>query len=186
MNSIDTPVFIRRIMVFIDAGHVREILKSMFGTDGLKYEPFVQILTDEKLRISGPLFERIRVYYYDAIPDVKDPTHQESISYLERVKRLPGFEIRTGNLKKDSRGYKQKGVDSLIAIDMLSKAYEEHYDIVILVTGDEDLLPIVKAVKDAGKRVFGAFFGKHISSNLKEAFDLCFEIDKDWVANFRD
>jgi uncharacterized LabA/DUF88 family protein len=69
---------------------------------------------------------------------------------------------------------------------MLSKVYEDHYDIAILVTGDEDLLPVVKAVKDAGKRVFGAFFEKHISSNLKDTFDLSFEINKDWVANFRD
>ena len=51
---------------------------------------------------------------------------------------------------------------------MLSKAYENHYDIAILLSGDDDFLDIVTAVKDAGKRVFGTFIEGHISEVLKE------------------
>jgi uncharacterized LabA/DUF88 family protein len=46
-------------------------------------------------------------------------------------------------------------VDTLIAIDMISKAYENHYDVDILLAGDDDFLDVVNAVKNAGKRVYG-------------------------------
>jgi uncharacterized LabA/DUF88 family protein len=54
---------------------------------------------------------------------------------------------------------------------MLSKAYEDHYDIAVLISGDEDLLDVVTAVKNAGKRVYGAFIPSLISEELKYCFD---------------
>lgn len=81
-------------------------------------------------------------------------------------------EVRLGRLKRDGKGEtRQKGVDTLIAIDMLSKAYEDHYDIAVLLSGDEDLLDIVMAVKNADKRVYGAFVPSHISEELEYSFD---------------
>jgi hypothetical protein len=96
-----------------------------------------------------------------------------------------GFEVRLGKLKKIDEEYKQKGVDGLIAIDMLSKAYEDHYDIAILITGDEDFHPIVRSVKDTGKRVFGVFFDKHFSADLEKDFDRRYVFTKDWISAFR-
>jgi uncharacterized LabA/DUF88 family protein len=72
------------------------------------------------------------------------------------------------------RGFEQKRVDTLIAVDMLSKTYENHYDIAILLSGDEDHMPVVDAVKNTGKRVFGIFFESGISPMLKEYFDAYF------------
>jgi uncharacterized LabA/DUF88 family protein len=47
---------------------------------------------------------------------------------------------------------------------------ENHYDIAILLSGDDDIQDIVKAVKNAGKRVFGAYFSKHISDGVEGLF----------------
>jgi uncharacterized protein (TIGR00288 family) len=77
----------------------------------------------------------------------------------------------------------QKGVDTQTAVHMVSKAYENQFDIAILMTGDEDFLPVVDAIKSAGKRVYSIFFESHVSQNLKEAFDNSLMLTKEWFIN---
>jgi uncharacterized LabA/DUF88 family protein len=60
----------------------------------------------------------------------------------------------------------------MIAIDMITKAHLSHYDTAILIGGDADLCPIVKAVKDnTGKKVYGVYFENHIDDGLFKLFD---------------
>ena len=73
-------------------------------------------------------------------------------------------------------------LDSLIAIDMLSKAYENHYDWALLIAGDADFADLVKAVKNAGKQVFGFYFEKSVSNDLVKNFDRRFALDN--LTNF--
>ena len=54
-------------------------------------------------------------------------------------------------LKTD--GYHEKGVDVLMAVGMLVGAYEDTYDILILVSSDTDLIPALEKVRILGKRV---------------------------------
>lgn len=63
--------------------------------------------------------------------------------------------------------------------------YEDHYDIAILITGDEDFHPIVRSVKDTGKRVFGVFFDKYFSADLEKDFDRRYVLTKGWISLFR-
>jgi len=55
---------------------------------------------------------------------------------------------------------------------MVTKAYQDHYDIAVLLAGDDDFVDIVKAIKEAGKRVCGAFFEDSASPRLVTEFDL--------------
>jgi len=43
---------------------------------------------------------------------------------------------------------------------MLSRAYKDHYDIAVLVSGDGDFARVLQEVKDLGKKVEVAFFPK--------------------------
>jgi uncharacterized LabA/DUF88 family protein len=96
--------------------------------------------------------------------------HEQQKAYLQKIKAVDYFEVRLGRLKRQKeRGFKQKGVDTLIAIDMITKAYQNHYDVAILVAGDEDLLDLVNEVKNTGKRVFGAYLKSISRPNLKRA-----------------
>jgi len=93
--------------------------------------------------------------------------YKEQTDYVHRIREHSHFEVGLGRLKKDGKGgFRQKGVDTLIAIDMLTKAYENQYDIAGLISGDEDLLDVVMAVKNTGKLVYGAHFSNHISEEL--------------------
>ena len=39
-----------------------------------------------------------------------------------------------------------------MAIDALTKAYQNQYDVAIFLLGDRDFIPLVEAVKDTGKK----------------------------------
>jgi len=63
-----------------------------------------------------------------------------------------GWQIGFGHmLKTDS--YHEKGVDVLMAVDILAGAYEDFYDIVILVSSDTDLIPALIKVREKGKKI---------------------------------
>jgi hypothetical protein len=56
---------------------------------------------------------------------------------------------------------------------MISKAHLNHYDITLLLAGDDDYLDKVKSIKDfTGKRVYGAYFERNASPRLVESFDM--------------
>lgn len=55
-------------------------------------------------------------------------------------------------------GYKEKGVDTTIAITMLREAWENLYDIAILVSSDKDFIPAVEYLHHLSKRCIHAGF----------------------------
>ena len=60
---------------------------------------------------------------------------------------------------------------------MLTKAFQNHYDIAGFLGGDDDFVDLIETVKDsAGKRVFGLYFEEHISNRLLDAFDFSFNL----------
>jgi uncharacterized LabA/DUF88 family protein len=90
-----------------------------------------------------------------------------------------------GRLIETKGETRQKGVDVLMAVDMLSKGYMKHYDIAALIAGDDDFLDLIYAVKNlAGRRVFGFFFGHNVSARLKDCFDVENKLTVDRVHEF--
>jgi uncharacterized LabA/DUF88 family protein len=178
-------------MVFVDGGYIRSVFKTLQRTDNILFLNFV---SDICSRFSTPSFgtDRIsllpqRVYYYDAIVDrnVDPEKYAESEKYFEKIRRYDYHEVKLGRLIQTGNGYRQKGVDVLMAIDMITKAYENHYEIAVLVAGDDDFVDVVKTVKDsAGKHVFGVYYPPEASERLVDTFDRRFALVKDYLAQF--
>lgn len=64
------------------------------------------------------------------------------------------FEARLKPLQySQNQGIFQKGVDVQLAVDLVSNAYLNNYDIAVLFSGDIDLYESVKLVKSLGKQV---------------------------------
>ena len=162
------------VMIFIDAGFLKTNI-GLEDDESISYEKFSNHLA--KYSVSGERREPnlIRTFYYDGRPDIKDvdsveDENKEAVrkkiekalkkyeDNLEKIQDCDKLDIKHGHLiisKKDSS--RQKGVDTLIAIDMITKAYENQYDYAILVAGDADFIPIVNAVKHAGPIVVLAY-----------------------------
>jgi uncharacterized LabA/DUF88 family protein len=60
---------------------------------------------------------------------------------------------------------------------MLTHAARKHYDIAVLVEGDEDYVPLVRAVKGEGARVHVWFLSDGLSPQLRHEADYFVDLD---------
>jgi len=69
--------------------------------------------------------------------------------------------------------FEQKGVDLRIGLDMVSNAVTQKNDLMILMTGDTDLIPALKIVRSHGVQVCGVNLPNYkIISELKHHLDI--------------
>lgn len=64
-----------------------------------------------------------------------------------------GFVIKYGWLMEYDGSYHEKGVDVNLAVDLLSGAYDDLYDVAVVMSSDTDLIPAIKKVKFFKKEV---------------------------------
>ena len=188
------PVAIQPVMIFIDGGYLRKVFSDTIKTDKVNFdelkkfslelvnsfsEPPIYVKPKQKIPIPSPeplIYNAlIRAFYYDAIIEKDDDPkkYAEQEEYLRHIRSLNFYEVKLGRLIKSGKGEpKQEGVDVLLAIDMITRAYENQYDIAVLVAGDDDFVDVVKAVKNTGKRVYGIYSEKCASSRLIDSFDV--------------
>ncbi len=69
-------------------------------------------------------------------------------------------------------------VDITLATDMLLHATRKHYDVAVLVAGDEDYVPLVRAVQGEGARVYVWFLPDGLSLALQMAADYYVDLDE--------
>jgi uncharacterized LabA/DUF88 family protein len=119
-------------------------------------------------------------FYYDCIDNLRRSTETDAdyatrlevqYSYLNRVRKARGCHIRLGVLKGNPKRKvkRQKEIDVLIAVDMLTHAAQKNMNTAILVTGDQDLKPAVESLVQLGVFVEVYGDGKHTSRELSWA-----------------
>lgn len=177
-----TPVY-RRVMIFIDGGYLRRNFENIYKHQRINFAGLYVLLKrlaiEERRRP-----EVIRVYYYDSKADpIENPSEfKKQGEYFSGIEEHGVYEVKLSRIKKAGKSgekKKQKGADVLLAVDMITKALMNHYDIAILLAGDDDFLDLVRAVKSfTDKRVYGAFYPDHISEDLRKAYDKKLQLTK--------
>jgi len=85
-------------------------------------------------------------------------------SFCDKCKqKVRGFLSRAGLVKLS----KEKGIDIMLATDMIRAAFEEQFDIALLATGDADFVPAVKMVQTLKKEVVNIHFYSNSASELR-------------------
>jgi len=80
--------------------------------------------------------------------------------------------------RKKAQQDKAKGVDIALATDMLNHTFSDNLDVVVLVAGDGDYIPLVREVKRRGKLVYLAFFEREgLNPELRLESDAMVQID---------
>jgi uncharacterized LabA/DUF88 family protein len=75
----------------------------------------------------------------------------------------------------------QKGVDALLAIDLVTLSAERAFDAAVLISGDADHLPALERVKESGRRVVLAYphgAEASVAAELTTLADEVFELDR--------
>jgi uncharacterized LabA/DUF88 family protein len=153
-----------RVSIFIDGSNLYHSLKR-YGLKA-KFEDIINKLEMKR--------EVVNIFYYTALlhKDFDESRHKEHIKFLDKIKKIPKFSVILCNLKKiilkdGSVHFEIKGDDIHLATDLIKGAYENSYDIAIIVSGDEDFIQAIKLAQKNGKKVINAFFPKTSSYLLR-------------------
>jgi uncharacterized LabA/DUF88 family protein len=110
----------------------------------------------------------VRKHYYTSAPG--DKSNHERI-----FDELKSHGIGTPYVFPRIKNRGSKRVDITLSVDMLSHAFNKNYDVAVLVAGDEDYVPLVNAVKWAGRQVFVWFVKDGLSPALRRSADYFFD-----------
>lgn len=89
--------------------------------------------------------------------------------FQEMVEKTDRVTLKLGRLEGPRGQTHEKGVDTHVTTSLLSGALTDLYDVAILISSDGDYAPAIDAVREAGKRVYVAFFKELRSYHLQQA-----------------
>jgi len=151
----------QRVGVFVDVSNLYHSAKNLYRA----HVNFGQVLKDV---VKGRQLVRAIAYVIRADID------QEK-AFFEALKKA-GFEVKAKDLQVFAGGAKKGDWDVGLALDAIKIA--PHLDVVVLVTGDGDFIPLVSYLKEnKGCKVEVASFGKTTSGKLAEEADSFFDLD---------
>ncbi|MGA1866447.1 MAG: NYN domain-containing protein [Thermoplasmatota archaeon] len=168
--------------IFIDGDYFDGVLRNEFESQRIDFFTFSQLIVPEDK-------QRFRTYYYKSVPYLSLDANSDERSrnegvekFLQSLRHLPRFKIRTGELTKTMDGqFKRKGVNVAMAIDVTRLCSERVVDQVYLVCSDPDFLPLIKAVRDMGT-IVKLYHGDNIPERMLAECDEAVRIDDDIIS----
>ena len=152
----------KRVVVFVDGSNWYHKLKRLLSVGSLgqseKKPPidfdlraFSQnLVAPDSLAEIRYYVGKVRRIQGDAKSELLYANQQRLIRFLQKQNVRMGF----GHLISYPDGsFHEKGVDVLIAVEMINLALEEKYDMAYLISSDTDLVPAVEECKKLGREV---------------------------------
>ena len=152
MSVIKHPA--QRVAVLIDIQNLYHSAKNLYNR---------RVNFKELLDIAVSKRQLVRAFAYVVYTET-----EEEQSFFNALEKL-GIEIRVKDLQVFYGGMKKADWDVGIAIDGVRLA--NSVDVIILMSGDGDFIPLVEYLKNVGTQVEVVAFGKSASSKLKESAD---------------
>lgn len=166
-----------RVAIFIDGSNLYHALHGTCGRHDLNFAEFTNKLCGSR--------RLLRTYYYNVLqdPTQRPDSYREQQEFLDILRKTPYLEVRLGSMKIAQGIAVEKGVDIMLATDLLTFAWNDFYDVAVLVSGDSDFTYALQAVKNMGKHVEVAYFESGVSKDLLDVADNRHLLDKSF---FRD
>ena len=174
-----------RSALFVDGGYLSRVLDQEFGRRRIDFQALSQELA------SGT--ELFRTYYYNCLPYVSSPpTDEERTRYNRQynfytaLERLSRYTVRLGRLEFRGLGqdgapiFQQKRVDILLGVDLALLAAKRQIQTAILIAGDSDFIPAIRAAKDEGVAIV-LVHGENRHHDLWQEADERFRIDQELI-----
>jgi uncharacterized LabA/DUF88 family protein len=169
-----------KIAIFIDGGYLSKISK--------KYNMNIDFCLLSRELSQGK--EILRTIYYNCLPyqsNPPTPEEKERFSKAQKfhnaLERLPRYEVKEGKLAKRGTEYEQKGIDTLLSIDLVNLSASGKISDAVLLAGDSDFIPALKVAKDHGVNIF-LYHGKDRNEYHQALWQICDEriaIDNNFI-----
>jgi uncharacterized protein (TIGR00288 family) len=151
----------QRVCVLIDAQNLYHSAKNLYNSR-VSFGNVLSVLVDKR--------RLVRAFAYV----IKTKTGEEK-AFFEALIEL-GIETRVKDLKEFHGGMKKGDWDVGMAVDAIK--ISDCVDVIILVSGDGDFVPLVEYLKNHGKKVEVAAFGRSAAAELKEEADEFIDLEK--------
>jgi len=164
---------VERVISYVDGFNLYFGLKSK---DWRRYYWLnIQLLVQNLLKPNQRLL--LTKYFTSRVTLSPDKQRRQS-TFIEALETLSDFQISYGKYQLNPRqcrncGFQdkvpnEKMTDVNIAVEMLKDAYQDKFDIVLLISADSDLVPPVKAVRELfpNKQIITAFPPNRRSADL--------------------
>ena len=151
----------------------------------------IQLLVQNLLKPNQTL--PLTKYFTSRIKSLPDKQERQS-TFIEALETLNDFQIFYGKYQLNPRQCRncsledkvpnEKMTDVNIAVEILKDAYEDKFDVALLISADSDLVPPVKALKELfpNKRIVITFPPGRYSVDLANSADKSFVIGRGTLA----
>ena len=165
----------KKVMIFIDGSNLYNVLLKNCGRSDLKFYDFAKKLTGSKRKLE-------KIFYYNVRQELegKIKIPEEQKKFLNSLRKIPRFEVKLGIWKEQNGSIVEKGVDVMLATDLVLHAVKNNFDSAIIVSGDGDFFPAIETVKKEGKKVEVAAFESNISKEASESADKVLKLHKSY------
>jgi uncharacterized LabA/DUF88 family protein len=147
-----------RVMIFTDNSNIFQGFR--------KYNIKADYEKLKKLITKGRDLQDIFLY-----EGVVYPMSPEKKKWYGNLTEHSGYVIKASFDKIAVHDAIEKKIDIQIAIDMVSLAYENAYDTAVLVSGDGDFVPVIRKVRELGKKVELWAFQYSLANALREELE---------------
>lgn len=152
--------------VFIDGAYLSKISKCLGGGEYISFDInqfAITIAKSQGLWCKG-------VFYYTAPPfQSSTPTEEEADrkakhdKFVNQLKRIPNFVIREGRCQKIQDDYNQKGVDTLLTMDLFDVCKsKKDIKVIIVVICDTDFVPILNKLRETGVQIILFYYSDFV------------------------
>ncbi len=163
----------KKTIVFVDGSNLYRGLLENFGSANIDFGAFISFLVAKNKLVKT---------YYCNVPvnrNDKPEEYKRQQKFFSALRRIPRFEVKLGRLeKRPGAPPVEKGVDVWMAVDIVTHAYSNIFDVAVLVSGDSDFVPAIEAVQDFGKKVINVCFPKTKSFHLNQVCDETITVNK--------
>lgn len=163
--------------LFIDGAYLRSALdrqsKRYFGGEviGLDFKKFVHGFNKK--------------FYYDCLPPKKPGESMDAYSeriqptteFLDQLRSIDGFHVFLGTTSGVESRSRQKGVDIMISVHMLTHSFRKNCDQMTLLTGDLDFKPLIDSLVQDGMQIGLWYEPASTSKDLSYAADFQRHLD---------
>jgi uncharacterized LabA/DUF88 family protein len=163
----------KKVIIFIDGTNLFHGMWECYRTHILD----IQELASKLCCVNRDLMQ-IRYYYSPFIKQINSHMYTIQQKYVETIRKHANVYVAEGKYVKkpillkretmqkikscitseDLWTYIEKGIDVKIAVDMITLALHNMYDVAILVSGDSDFVPVINQLKEFKKSVQVAMF----------------------------
>ncbi|MEM7064092.1 MAG: NYN domain-containing protein [Cyanobacteria bacterium P01_B01_bin.77] len=156
----------QKAMVFIDGTNFRYCING------------AEIKIIKPIHWIGEMFlegrQLIRTFFYTCEPHLAWFENEHEQDILQTSKVVLGFAIPTGG-----GNYSEKGVDVHLVSDMVYHAAMKNYDYALIVTTDQEFVPVIERVQDLGCQTGVLSLFRPVPRELQNMCDEAFSLSKE-------